>query len=82
MQCKGKCHLAKQLQLTNLDDKEDDNLTRVTLINAFFPVYNLEIDYNFFKHYYTKKHRVLDTYSNDYCYLMLSGKGKPPPKCI
>lgn len=39
LQCNGKCHLAKQLQVVSATANEDDNDIMNVVVESFFPVY-------------------------------------------
>lgn len=83
LSCKGKCHLAEQLQVAGTTD-EDNGVNPATLIQAFFPVFKSELKYNYFKAFVfaDKKLKVVDTYNNNYNYLLNFKKNKPPTVII
>ncbi len=39
MQCNGKCHLAKQLQMIEVNEDQDENSAIAILFEAFYPLY-------------------------------------------
>lgn len=76
LQCNGKCHLAKQLQLTK---SSDNNKSVNILIEAFFPVYlhSFEfVDISITINYLEKESNSI--YQNNYTHLIIPTIYKPP----
>ncbi|MCB0445829.1 MAG: hypothetical protein KDC68_09310 [Gelidibacter sp.] len=46
LKCNGKCHLAKQLQMTQQNDKTNEGKATTFLLEAFFPLYFQAIAYS------------------------------------
>ncbi|MGY0392828.1 hypothetical protein ACW5R3_09765 [Bizionia sp. KMM 8389] len=79
LQCNGKCHLAKQLQI---DEKSSDNsdYNDLAVLEGFFPIFN-HIEFFEFSTETKKKtikRQVTNTYVNNYNSLLADTSYKPP----
>ncbi len=54
LQCNGKCHLAKQLQVSQNDSSSDESLAINTVFEAFYPLY--------FQVYHSENDTVIEPY--------------------
>ena len=79
LQCNGKCHLAKQLQIDANTNQEAGGLNTIAVLEGFFPVFKQECTF-FVPHNpnFVIPKSVFDEYLNDYRYLSVIDLFKPP----
>lgn len=79
MQCNGKCHLAKQLQIDANNSGDDDANSMAVVLECFYPVFSAEQDYTFPAHFQVLPLKnKLDYYTNSYAFLREMSLEKPP----
>ncbi|NJX16717.1 hypothetical protein HC176_14595 [Tamlana crocina] len=79
LQCNGKCHLAKQLQIDASTSGEDDANSTALVLECFYPVFNALQDYTFIAQFQAQPLKTkIDYYSNAYAFLHEMSLEKPP----
>lgn len=82
LQCNGKCHLAKQLQLET-DTNQDSDLNALTVIEGFFPIFNQERSYIIPENTdYFILNKPVDFYNKRYNHSAIFSQFKPPQVLI
>lgn len=79
LQCNGKCHLMKQLNVVDLINTSNEKSIERVVINAFYPVFAQNNTFEFSKELFPNLNtKVVDIYNNSYTYLLVSKQNKPP----
>lgn len=79
LQCNGKCHLAKQLQLTTAENSNLQDQAIVSAFEGFLPVFQAsQTQLEFNSPFYSDSHKVVIDYNNNYRFLFSGSSFKPP----
>ena len=80
LQCNGKCHLAKQLQLNdNLNSGEESSNRIAIILECFYPVFNNIQDFSWVTGFKLMPfNNNINYYSNTYAFLRDMSLSKPP----
>ena len=80
LQCNGKCHLAKQLQIQNDENSTKGNVNTTAVLECFYPIFNNFQEYkssvktmDFFP-----KRNHINHYANTYSFLRDVSLFRPP----
>ncbi|WP_282124379.1 hypothetical protein [Algibacter mikhailovii] len=80
LQCNGKCHLAKQMQMETDDDSENGPLNTVAILECFYSIFSNPQDYSFShpKLLLPQKAKYIGHYVNTYSFLQDMALLRPP----
>ena len=83
LQCNGKCHLAKQLQLTTTDDSSSQDQAIFNGFEGFLPVFQpSQLHMEFKAPFYSDSYNTVVDYNNNYRFLFSRFIFKPPSSIV
>ncbi|WP_298534479.1 hypothetical protein [uncultured Algibacter sp.] len=80
LQCNGKCHLAKQIQIETNEGSQNGNLNTIAILECFYSIFNNPQDYSFThdKLFLPQKTKDINNYMNTYSFLHDMTLFRPP----
>ncbi|MFL1011156.1 hypothetical protein [Flavisericum labens] len=79
LQCNGKCHLAKQLQIDESTTEGAESNSIAVVLEGFYPVFSILQNYTLVTDFQSLPHKVKSIdYTNSYTFLRDMSLTKPP----